>query len=122
MPQPKPSQAFKDMLVERDIALWQASHYTDRNSRNPGHPNSKDPVLVTLATPRAVDRFFYGRGASVDEAIANGLASNSGLNFDEPGMTGALARLENEMHGLSTAIWQNKIATFGDDLDDDVPF
>lgn len=122
MPQPRPSQAIRDMLVERNIALWQASHYTTIHSKHPGRPTAKDPVMVTLATPEAVDRFFYGRGLTVDDAVANALAVNPGLNFGVAGIVGATARLENEMHALQSAIWQSRIDTFGDDLDDDVPF
>ncbi len=110
------------MLVERNIALWQASHYTTVYSKSPGRPTAKDPVSVTLATPEAVDRFFYGRGPTVDEAVANALAANSGLNFHVPGVIGATARLENELHALQSALWQHRVAIFGDDIDDDVPF
>lgn len=121
MPQPKPSKAIRDMLVERDIALWDAHHYKTVESTTK-YATTKDPVSVCLLTPRAVDRYFYGRGPTVDDAIANALASNSGLNFDEPGLTGALARLENEMHAVQGAIWKSRIDRFGDDLDDDIPF
>lgn len=129
------SPHIRDMLVERDVAVWDAHHYTTAASSNPGRPNAKDPVSVCLMTPRAPDRMFYGRGPTLDDAVLNALADNTGLNFLEPGITGALARLENELAAL-TAIWyQDRMqrlcdqfresgghAKYGVDWDDDVPF
>lgn len=119
MPKPRPSTAIKSMLVERDIALWDAYHYQTPSSTG-RHANSKDPVRVALMTPHAIDRMFYGAGPTVDEAIVNALATNSGLNFHEPGLTGALARLENECHALSSGLWSRPGRW--SDIDDDIPF
>lgn len=115
-----PSLAIKTMLVDRDIALWDAHHYNTAT----GRPTTKDPVSVCLMTPRAVDQMFYGKGATTDEAVLDCLARNTGLKLDEPGVTGALARLENEMHALGSACFSYRWDTLGqkDDLDADVPF
>lgn len=126
MAKPKLRKETAAILLERDIALWDAHHYTDQHSAHQGRPTSKDPVSVCLATPRALDRYFYGRGPDVDAAVMHALASNSGLNYMEPGVTGALARLENELHALNSAMWQDRekiwVAGGGDELDFDIPF
>lgn len=123
-----PSKAIKDMLVERDIALWDAHHFKTAATTTK-YATMKDPVSVCLVTPRAIDRMFYGRGATTDEAVLNALAVNTGLNFQADGLTGAMARLENELHALWSLMWQTKdrvrAAELGirvEDLDDDVPF
>lgn len=140
MPKPKrPSLGVREMLLERDIALWDAYHFQTPQSTGKT-ANSKDPISVTLMTPHAVDRIFYGRGPDIDSAVLHGLASNSGLNFHEAGITGALARLENALHHLSAGLYTKRCERamdrykhrermtadqwqqWSDDLDDDIPF
>lgn len=118
MPKPRPSTAMKDLLVERNIALWDAHHYNVLT----GRPTMKDPVSVTLVTPEAVDRMFYGQGPTVDEAITNALARNPGLRFNEDGVAGALARLENALHHLNASLYMRPVTGGYWNLDDDIPF
>ncbi len=120
-----PSADIRAMLVEDDIALWDAAHYTTAASKNPGRPTMKDPVRVVLLTPRAPDRQFTGTGATTNEAVLNALATNPGLR-DLPGVSGALGRLQNALHALEIAMWQERERVFvagGGNADDfDIPF
>lgn len=113
MPKPRPSEAIKSMLVDRDIALWDAHHYNPTTGRS----TMKDPVSVCLVTPRAPDMMFYGYAPTCDEAILTALAKNPALNSDRDDLTGALARLEIALHDLTTGLWLGRGA-----LDDDIPF
>lgn len=88
------------MLVDRDIALWDAHHFTTMASAHPGRPTTKDPVRVVLVTPRALDMHFSGTGATTDEAVLDALARNPALRSEEEGITGAMGRLEIAIHGL----------------------
>lgn len=111
MAKPRPSQAIKDVLLSRDLALWDAHHYNTAT----GRPTTKDPVSVCLVTPRAPDMMFYGYGPTCDDAVIAALARNTALNSDDEGLRGALARLEVAVHDLVTALWMDRV-------DDDIPF
>ena len=122
MPKPRPSAAIRDMLVEREIALWDAHNYNTAT----GRPTAKDPVSVCLKTPLSVDLNYYGRGPTCDEAVINALVSNNALNFKDPGVLGAMARLEIAVAALDGVLFEDRYRrkqTLGtDDLDDDIPF
>lgn len=115
MPAKRPSPAIATMLVDRDIALWDAAHYTTAASAHPGRPTTKDPVRVVLVTPRALDQHFSGTGATTDEAVLDAISRNPGLRSEEEGLGGAMGRLEIALHGLVQHLWMQR-------LDDDIPF
>lgn len=111
----RPSPAIQTLLVDRDIALWDAAHYTTMASAHPGRPTTKDPVRVVLVTPRALDMHFTGTGATTDEAVLDALARNPGLRSEEEGITGAMGRLEIALFALTQHLWMQRD-------DDDIPF
>lgn len=112
MAKPRPSGAIKDILVSRDIALWDAHHYNVS-----GRATTKDPISVCLVTPRASDMMFYGHGPTCDEAVINALNRNTALNSDSEGVIGAMARLEIALHDLTVKLWLDR-----SEYDEDIPF
>ncbi len=127
MPKPRPSLALKTMLDERNISLWDAYHYKTAASTSKV-ATTKDPVSVVLKTPDAIDMNFHGYGATLDEAVAHALtfSFNLPLRLREPGLYGAIARLEAAMNDLWATLYDQRhkrgqLLGTGD-LDDDIPF
>lgn len=121
MPKPRPSEALKTMLDERGISLWDANHYRTSASTSKV-ATTKDPVSVVLKIPEAPDMNFHGYGATLDEAVAHALtfSFNLPLRLREPGLAGAMARLENQLNELWGVLWQRPDRQA--DLEDDIPF
>lgn len=112
----RPSPQVEALLRQRDIALWDKAHYNYMT----GRPTTKDPVRVVLVTPRAPDMHFSGIGATTDAAIYDALARHAALREDEGGLLGCLARLEIELHGMTTEMYLRRLDNLGPD--DDIPF
>lgn len=117
------------MLRERGISLWEANHYKvhfELNAKGQRKAaTKKDPVTVILKIPEMVDRDFHGHGATIDEAVTNALtfSYNRPIRMRESGVSGALARLEDEIEKLWDVLWKQRYANMTDEeLDDDVPF
>jgi hypothetical protein len=110
------------MLVERDVALWDAVHYKDQHSTGK-NASKKDPVTVILKIPEKPEMSFYGNGRTIDEAVVNAFCFpyNRDLLLREGGLRAAMIRLEDELWKLWLAIHARTHHGNLDD-DDDIPF
>ncbi len=110
------------MLRDLDIALWEGVHYKTAVSTGK-NANRKDPVMVTLVTPKDVNRLFFGYGGDTALAVEDALARNTSLRaLVYSGLSGALARLEIAVTSLRVATISEQFKLNPDALDDDIPF
>lgn len=111
---PKISPAVLAIIQERNLCVWHNS-----TMQKPGPDGKKvfDYAWVGLLGPRQ-DWIAYGRGQTGDEAALAALRA-SHLRAHEPGILGAMARLETAMNDLE---WKLRADRYGIDYDDDVPF
>lgn len=96
-------------LADRDLVVWSATR-----------TKKGEPITVQIAGP-GIDAMPYGYGLTIEDAVADALR-NPWFLQTQPGVRGAMARLEDAMHRLYVDLWMDRTKLFGDDLDDDVPF
>lgn len=102
--------ALRDELRLSNLVVWEAKR--DKKGM---------PIFVTLAGP-GIDTKPVGWGETIEDAVSNALSSPFFLQT-RTGLRAALARLEVQLHRLSTATWMEREKVTGvRDLDDDVPF
>jgi len=88
-----------------DLVVWEAKRQ-----------NKSSPISLTLAGP-GLDRMLYGFGDTMEDAVASAFRTPY-WRMRQPGLFGAMARLDEELRALTAKLfWIN----YGD-LDDDVPF
>ena len=117
----RPSAATKAMLLENNIALWDAYHYTTAASAHPGRPTAKDPVRVVRVSPLRLDRMFSGVGEDADAAVKHAFESNPDLRSLLSGLTGALGRLEMALAALDRTFYEQRCKILWE-RDGEVPF
>ncbi len=121
---PKIPEDVKSDLAEMNLVIWVAHHPITFDYEWTGNGPKrgradKTRVHLQLAGP-GVEAGPWGYGATVRDAVAAALRS-PGLLARQGGLTGAMARLEEETRMLAYDLLTVRCG-FGDDLDDDVPF
>ncbi len=102
--------ALRDELRLSNLAVWEAKRV-----------KKGEPVFVQLAGP-GLPVMPTGIGATIEEAVDAALRS-AHFRMKQPGVLGALARLEWALHPLQTQLWMEREKVTGvRELDDGVPF
>jgi len=88
------------------MVVWEAK----RNKKG-------EPISLTLAGPY-LPQMLHGWGLTIEEAVASALRTPSWLQL-QPGLAGAIARLDAELYRLR---WAVMAWAAGEHPDDFVPF